>query len=150
MGRSVWLDRYKPAASARTRSLLAAVMWTVVGATLMYFGVRWTLSTGHHDTWWLLLIALCAGLLKSRWVLERSATRAVHRIRERGDGRCAGGFFSAKAWCFVVAMAGLGRVLRGGLLPRSVVGLLYVAVGTALLVASRRLWAGWLHLRTDS
>jgi hypothetical protein len=37
----------------------------------------------------------------------------------------------------------LGRFLRGGLVPRAIVGLIYAGVGTALLVASRQLWYAW-------
>jgi hypothetical protein len=40
-------------------------------------------------------------------------------------------------------MAAAGYLLRHGLLPRTVVGLVYVAVGAALLLASRRLWQAW-------
>ena len=40
-----------------------------------------------------------------------------------------------------------GALLRQGLLPRVAVGILYVAVGSGLLVASRRLWAAWWNDR---
>lgn len=140
-----WVNQYKPAASARTRVLAAALMWTIVGGALAYFGVRWVLAGSMPLTAVLLAAAVGVGALKALYALERSARRAVDRIQKRGDDRCIGGFFSPKAWLFVVAMATLGRFLRGGLLPRPVVGLLYVAVGTALLLACRRLWSAWYH-----
>jgi len=140
-----WVHRLKPASSAKTRVLTAALMWTIVGTALALFGTRWVLAESLPWTAVLLAAAVGVGVLKAIYVLERSARRAVVRIRQRGDDRCIGGFFSPKAWLFVVAMATLGRFLRGGLLPRSVVGLLYVAVGTALLMACRRLWSAWLH-----
>jgi len=140
-----WVNRFKPAASAKTRVLAAALMWTVVGGTLAFFGTQWVVSGSLPLTVVLLAAAVGVGALKALYALERSARRAVDRIEKRGDDRCVGGFFSPKAWLFVVAMATLGRFLRGGLLPRPVVGLLYVAVGTALLLASRRLWSAWYH-----
>ena len=112
-------------------------------------GVRWVISSSLPHAWLFVLVAVVAGVLKSRFVLERSAGRAMERIRGRGDGRCVGGFFSFRAWVFVVAMACLGRILRGGLLPRYVVGLLYIAVGIALVLACRKLWAGWYRLGAD-
>ena len=118
-------------------------MWTVVGAALALFGVRWVLSSSLPFASLLLAVAVGAGALKAIYALERSARRAVDRISDRGDDRCIGGFFSLKAWLCVVGMASLGWFLRHGLLPLPIVGLLYVAVGTALLLACRRLWSAW-------
>jgi hypothetical protein len=139
------LEAYKPAASARTHLLLAAAMWTVVGAVLVLLGVKWTLNGKMPLRWLLLAAAVVAGGLKARFVLRRAADRMIERIETRGDGRCIGGFLSIRSWAFVALMAGAGRLLRGELLPRAVVGLIYVAVGTALLLAGRRLWHAWHH-----
>jgi len=142
MNFSAWFNAYKPAASARSHAFLAASMWTVVGTVLTLVGVRWVISSSLPHAWLLMLVAAAAGALKSRFVLERSANRTMERIRGRGDGRCVGGFFSFRTWLFVVAMACLGRILRGGLLPRYIVGRLYFAVGIALAHACRKLWTG--------
>ena len=137
------LEAYKPAASARVHLLLAATMWAVVGGFLLFFGARWGLSGRiPHGALWL-AGAILAGWLKARLVLERAARRIVERIRTRGDGRCLGGFLSLRSWGFILLMVALGRFLRGGLVPRAILGLIYAGVGTALLVASRRLWYAW-------
>ncbi len=137
------LEAYKPAAAARTHLLLAAAMWSVVGTLLLLFGVRWTLAGQIPLAWLLLASAVAAGLLKARFVLRRTAVRMIERIRTRGDGRCLGGFLSIRSWAFVALMAGTGRLLRGELLPRAIVGLVYVAVGSALIFASCGLWRAW-------
>ena len=147
---SAWFNAYKPAAMARSHAFLAASMWTVVGTVLTLVGVRWVISSSLPHAWLFVLVAVVAGVLKSRFVLERSAGRAMERIRGRGDGRCVGGFFSFRTWLFVVAMACLGRILRGGLLPPYLVGLLYIAVGIALVLACRKLWAGWYRLGAEA
>jgi hypothetical protein len=138
-----WMRSLKPAAPARVHVLLAALMWTVVGGTLFLFGVRWTLMGSWHHVHVLIAVAIAVGLLKSRFLLDRAARRAVERIRQRGDGRCLGGFLSLRSWGFVVIMMICGRILRGGLLPRPLVGLLYAAVGTALLLSARSFWWAW-------
>ena len=91
----------------------------------------------------LLGLAIVAGALKAHFVLKRTAGRMIERIRVRGDGRCLGGFVSLPTWGFVILMMGLGYLLRHGLLPHTVVGVIYVAVGAALLLASRRIWSAW-------
>ncbi|UCC31617.1 MAG: hypothetical protein JSU86_04930 [Phycisphaerales bacterium] len=144
-----WLDAYKPAASARLHLLLAAMMWTAVGAVLLFFGVRWLSGGETLYVWLLLVVAVLAGLLKASLVLKPAADRISKRIRIRGDRRCIGGFLSVRTWAFVVFMIVAGRTLRGGLLPRTVVGFVFVAVGTALLLASLRLWLGWHRYSAD-
>jgi hypothetical protein len=118
-------------------------MWTVVGGLLLAFGTRWTLAGRLPRPYLCLAGAAVAGLLKARFVLRITAMQAVERIRQRGDGRCIGGFLSWRSWAFVVGMVLLGRLLRAGLLPAPAVGLIYVAVGMALLAASAGLWLAW-------
>ena len=134
------LDTLKPAAPARVHLVLAAAMWTVVGAMLLLFGTRWARAQPAPQTWWLLAGMVAIGLLKAKFVLGGVACRTIERIRTRGDGRCVGGFLSVRSWAFVALMMALGYSLRHGLLPRHLVGLLYVAVGVALLSASCKLW----------
>lgn len=135
-----WAQRVKPAASRRTHLLLAAMMWTVVGALLLYFGVRWVLRTDTSYAYVQLAAAVCVGVAKARFVLAGAAGRIVERIETRGDGHCLGGFVSLKTWALVALMVGMGRLLRGSPLSEHVVGLVYTAVGTALLLGSRYLW----------
>ena len=136
------LERWKPRAAGRTQLLLAAGLWSLVGTALVLAGARWALrASGPRAGTLLVLLGAAAGLLKGRFVLDRAAARIASRIEARGDGRCAGGFLSARSWLLVALMAGAGRLLRGGLLPEAAVGTLYVAIGTGLLFSSRIAWA---------
>jgi hypothetical protein len=144
-----WLQKYKPAAPARVHLLLAALMWTAVGGVLLFFGGSWALAGGMPHVHLLLAVAAIVGLVKARWILWRAAGKIVERINQRGDGRCLGGFVSWQTWLLIALMIAAGRLLRGGLLPSPVVGLIYAAVGTALLVGSLRVWLAWGR-RADS
>ena len=145
-----WLDAHKPAAPVRTHLLLAALMWSVVGAALLLVGAHWLLASGGARVWLFLTAAIGLGLLKGRFVLEHAAGRIIARIRVRGDGHCLGGFLSVWTWALVAGMAIAGRVLRSGFLPHAVVGFVYVVVGAALLWACRRFWHAWAEERTRS
>lgn len=135
------LERWKPRAGARTQLLLAATLWSVVGALLLAVGARWSMTaTAPGAGLLLVVIGIAAGLLKGRFILDRAATRITDRIAERGDGRCAGGFLSLRSWLLVALMSGAGRLLRAGLLPPVVLGPLYAAIGTGLLFSSRIAW----------
>jgi len=130
----------KPAASAGVHLLLAALLWSVVGTVLAIFGARWIwLDWGWPGTA-AGLAAVAIGVAKSRWILDRAAARMATRIAERGDGRCIGGFLSWKTWLLVALMSGSGRLLRFLVGANGFIGLLYLAVGVALVRSSRVLW----------
>ncbi len=145
-----WVERYKPAAAVRAHLVLAGLMWTVVGAALVGFGGRWLWQLPTPLAPWLAMLAVAIGIFKSRFVLDRAARRMVDRILEHGDGRCLGGFLSLRSWALVVVMAGGGRLLRGSHLARGLLGFLYLAVGTALLLSSRVAWRAWRAERDQS
>ncbi|MBI5442851.1 MAG: hypothetical protein HY900_16760 [Deltaproteobacteria bacterium] len=134
-------ERWKPAAAARTHLLLGGLLWMCVGAGLSVAGTRWALQTGAAASAVLLAVGVALGLLKGKLVLERTARRSSERILRRGDGKCLGGFLSWQSWLFVVGMMALGAALRHSPVPRTLVAVVYVAVGVALLSASRVFWS---------
>ncbi len=141
-----WIDRYKPAASTRTHVMLAATLWTLVGAGLLTAGIFWGRSSDGR--WFLLLLAIATGvgLLKAHFALCKTADRIIERICRRGGGRCLGGFLSWRMWLFVASMMVLGRVLRTGILPLPLVAFIYQAVGVALLTGAISLWRAYSRL----
>ena len=140
-------ETLKPAASIRTHLLLAALMWSVVGTLLLAFGMDWTLVSLGARAWLAAALGLLVGQLKAHFVLRHAAARMIARIEARGDGRCIGGFLSPRTWGFVGLMMVGGYELRHGPAPHMVVGFLYVAVGAALLSASRCFWGAWHRRR---
>ena len=138
-----WLIRLKPAASQRTHLLLAAIMWTAVGAMLALFGLRWLVHAEHPLLVWLIVAALLLGAVKAIFILRRATARVIGRIETRGDHRCIGGFFSWRTWIAVAVMMVAGWLLRHAGLPPSVLGVIYLAIGAALLMASILLWRAW-------
>ncbi len=138
--RPINLKALKPASSARLQILLAASLWTVVGGCLAGFGSKWLIGARLP---WLIPVAIVPGIAKAIFVLEKTAMKGVARIRERGDGRCIGGFLSVRSWLLVLLMIGGGRLLRAGWVPMSLLGFIYVAVGVALVVGSRKPWLSW-------
>lgn len=138
-----WLERWKPAAGVRTHLFSAAFLWTVVGFGLAAAGIAWCFGSALP---WALVLAgagVVAGLVKGRFVLRTMAERNAARIIARGDGHCLGGFLSVKTWLLVVLMMTSGFILRRSSVPRPVLGVLYSAVGTALLVGCATLWRAW-------
>ena len=135
-GRRDGVRRFTPRAGARVQLFSAAAMWAVGASILLIRGVGFL-----HDNWFAALLALAAaiGVIKSRYLLDRVARKAVLRIHERGRA-CYFGFFSWKSWLFVIVMMGGGILLRRSGLPKDVLAVLYVGVGTGLALADRIFW----------
>jgi len=134
------LLRYKPGVSIRAHLFLAALIWSVVGFFLLTNGTV-LISLGDHL--WLVVVGLVLGTAKTFFILDRVALKNVKRIKEFESKVCIGSVYSWKTWLLVVAMIALGRLLRTTILPGEVVGLIYTAVGWALILASRLMWLEW-------
>lgn len=122
--------------------MMAWMMWFTVGAALAGFGASWLWAATPNRAPWIAAAAVALGSVKSRFVLDNAARRVIQRIKARGDGRCLGGFLSLRTWGLVLLMMVAGRLVRGSL-ARGIVGPLYIAVGTALCLASRITWRAW-------
>jgi len=130
-------------ASRRTRLLLAALVWTGVGSGLFITGVHWVLLTHVRWAWPARLAALAVGWAKGRYVLSRSAEANARRIEGSTDHRFIGAAFSVGMWLMAAGMMALGAYLRHAHVPRFYLGLVYVAVGTALVLGSLVSWSHW-------
>lgn len=143
-----WAHAHKPASSALLQLRLAALTWTLVGTGLALAGINWSLGWHGVTAAALLGAAAAAGLAKGKLLLARVAHRNGERLASRGDGYCVGGYQSSGGWLLVAGMMALGMVLRASPLPRPWLGLLYAAIGTALLVGSVPLWRRQAEVRT--
>jgi hypothetical protein len=144
------LERFKPAASIRSRLLVAAAIWTLVGLGLFAAGSRWTVMDHGARGWVGLALGLAFGWLKARYILAGRAAANARRIVARGEGRCLGGVFDWSTWALVLAMIGLGYLMRHSDAPRPWIGVIYVTVGSALVLASAGTWRRWRRLGSDS
>lgn len=133
-----WIERWKPAAGVRTQLLAAAMLWTLVGAGLISAGAIWCFES--RRSLFLFLGGLVIGVLKGLWIIRKMARRNVQRIIARGEGKCLGGFLSPNTWILVLAMMSGGIFLRHSSISHAVLGVIYTAVGTALLTGCLQLW----------
>ena len=136
-------SRLKPAASRKTMLLIAALFWTVVGMGLIVRGAG-ILVRGDH--YFLLALAVVIGTAKSLFVFEKTARENIMRIQEKEEGSCLGGIFSFKSWLLILVMIALGRLLRLSGLPLGLYGVVVLAVGWGLFLASRVVWLEWKTL----
>lgn len=135
-------SKFTPRAGVRPQLYGAAAMWAVGASILIVRGFGYLTDRYWHA--WALAAALAIGVIKSRYLLDRVARKAVDRIRARGHA-CFFGFFSVKAWAFVGLMMGMGMLLRRlvvqpDMIGAGIMGAIYIGVGMALALADRIFW----------
>lgn len=136
------LRSLKPGVNRSVHLFAAPLLWTVVGTMLMMRGLEW-IGPGRNQ--WYILPALAAGSLKSLFILDSTAGRAVHRIVRLRDGTCLGAIYSWKTWLLAGIMIASGILLRTFFNPGVIIGAIYLAVGWALLFSSRLGWREWIR-----
>jgi len=127
----------------------AALVWAAATAMLLVRGFAYILAPEEYARFGfgialIALVAVSVGVVKARFILVKYASRAVTRIRTRGRA-CFFGLFAWSSWVFIVVMMGSGLLLRhsplvGSWWGRTLLGVLYVAVGTALAIADVVFW----------
>jgi hypothetical protein len=131
------------AASRRTRLLLAALAWTLVGLGLLGAGIVWLVPARRDVLVLGLGAAATVGALKGRFVLAPRAAANARRIEASAERAPIVAFFAPSAWGLVLVMMASGALLRRSALPRPWLGALYAAIGVALLFASPAAWRHW-------
>lgn len=134
------MSSLKPGVNRSVHLFAAPMLWTAVGCILIARGWEWI---GPEWNPWYILAAFTAGTVKSLWILDRTARRAVFRIVSLRDGTCLGAIYSWKTWLLAVIMTTSGILLRTVYNPGAILGTIYLAVGWALLFSSRFGWLEW-------
>ena len=126
------LSRFKPGVKRRTHLLLAAMLWSGIGIMLLTKGSYRVFQLTEYQLI-IVVTAITLGTVKSYLILDRSARKSIERILNFQDGTCMGAVYSVKTWLLVMAMMGMGIILRNSSLPLSLLCFIYFTIGWALL-----------------
>ena len=137
-----------PGLSRQQHLWIAATIWTVVGAGLLTMGgVFWFHFPylGDLDARHLGIGggALSVGLLKGKFVLDKTAKRVIDRtetLNEPNPFKSVFQMFGGKTIALIASMMGVGVILRAAGVSFEIRGLIYLAVGTGLLWSCRQYW----------
>jgi len=128
----------EPAVNRKTLERVAGVLWILVGILLIARAIPWILSS-HIAGWIAGGIGLVIGIFKSRFVFVPLATKNIARIQKLSPDRekiCIFAFQAMQAYLLIAGMIALGILFRLSPFPRTILILVYVTVGSALLLAS--------------
>lgn len=134
--------------SRRQHLWIAAAIWTIVGAGLLTMGMKFWFQfpyLGFLDAKHLGLgaVALSVGVLKGKVVLDKTANGVIERVdalQEPNPFKSVFQMFGAKTIGLIILMMTIGLALRKAGVSYEIRGLIYLAVGAALLWSCRRYW----------
>jgi hypothetical protein len=125
---------------------IAAGIWIVVGLGLLAMGLIFWFHfpyLGFLDAQHVSIgvIAAGVGLFKGKFILEKTAGRTIDRVADLNEPnplKSVYQMFGGKTIALILSMMGIGIVLRVAGVSFEVRGLIYIAVGIALLWSCRR------------
>lgn len=145
-----------------THLKVAFLMWGLVGSGLLIAGAVFlfgnrslsVLSDGSTNPGMAegigLALALSIGFIKGNLVLKKVAGKYIARIKTLPEVSPLYKTFSPKSWIMVAGMMTLGKIVRSVGIPPLVIGVIYVAVGFALVLGSRTYLMTPLQTQTES
>ena len=123
--------------------IIVGIIWFLVGLFLSARGVNWLLQLGMGTKLIIFLsVAVVVGLLKGKFVLQKVALKYLKRSHDiqyskidifTGWAKILG----IKGGILIGLMMGMGILLRQSSIDRPILGIIYLAVGIALLYASK-------------
>ncbi|MFH2035071.1 MAG: hypothetical protein ABIJ45_01610 [Candidatus Zixiibacteriota bacterium] len=126
-----------PSAKRKTLTILAGILWSGVGLTMLTAAAYWILHGSY--SWLLILGAVVLGFLKYKFMFSKVVRKNINRIYSFAPGKdkvCVFAFQNKKSYYLMLFMMLMGHFLRQFPLPPELKVFIYLTVGTALTLAS--------------
>lgn len=132
------IEKYTPAVNKRHLIYFAGLMWIGVGVMLDSLAAGWLIHYGKNSAYLFLVIGFVAALVIHHFGFLKVVDKNLGRISKMEGKRCAFSFMSWKSYILVAVMVTMGVLLRHSAIPKQYLAMLYIGIGTALLLSSIR------------
>ena len=132
----------------KTSLVLVGVIWSLVGIGLSIAGINWLLSMSFSQKMIIFLSAgVIIGILKGKFILKKVALKYYKRSEVIQFNKSDMFFGWAKmlgirGFILIGLMMAMGSYLRHSNIDRPILGIIYLAVGIALVYASKIFYEG--------
>ena len=126
----------KPFVDKHYLILLSGIMWIGVGILLNSFAYHWLKAYNGNYLWIFICSGLIVSLLKNRFVLSKLVNKNINRIEANGNKQWLFSFMTLKSLIMIIIMMSAGITLRHSSIPKQYLSILYIAIGTALMLSS--------------
>jgi hypothetical protein len=127
----------KPAVKRKYLFIISGLMWTAVGLALLRFAYSWLINLDEGKCIFTALIGIGLGIAIAAFGLSKIARKNIKRINLLPEKPCMFAFQAWRNYLTIALMITMGVFLRThSFLPKPYLAVVYVAMGTALLIAS--------------
>ena len=123
--------------------IIVGVIWLIVGLVLSTLGINWLITLKLGPVFFTFtLLSLIVGLIKGKFVLKKAAEKYYKNSQHitfnkidilTGWAKVLG----LKGFILIGLMIAIGSFLRHSTIDRPILGVVYLAVGVALVYASK-------------
>jgi hypothetical protein len=118
--------------------LIAGTLWIAVGLMLDILAFLWLKNEMTHTAFILAVSGFVLALFIHHFGFLRVVDKNLNRILPMEGSRCVFSFISWKSYLLIAVMMLMGYELRHSSFPKSYLAVLYLAIGTALILSSFR------------
>lgn len=132
----------------KTSLVLVGVIWSLVGIGLSIAGISWLLSMSFGQKMIIFVsIGVIIGMLKGKFILKKVALKYYKRsdVIQFNKGDIFLGWakiLGIRGFVLIGLMMAMGSYLRHSNIDRPILGIIYLAVGIALVYASKIFYEG--------
>jgi hypothetical protein len=138
ISKSKGIERWKPGVSKSILLFIAGILWVMVGIMLNSMAYSWLRTERLSHALSAAAIGFVGSLFIHRFGFLRIVNRNLDRILPMEGKRCVFSFMPWKSYILVTVMIALGFLLRHSPIPKLYLAVLYIGIGTALILSSVR------------
>ncbi len=138
IGENPRIEKWKPAVPKSGLLFMAGMIWLSIGVVMDSIAYSWLKPDPLRPALLISSVGFVFALLIHHFGFLRIVDRNLGRILPMEGRRCLFSFMPWKSYILVLVMVLGGFLLRHSALPKSYLALLYLAIGTALILSSVR------------
>lgn len=132
------MEKWKPGVPKSILLLIAGIMWIMVGVMLNGLAYSWLRAESLKWAIFALVAGFVCSLVIHHFGFLRVVDKNLDRILPMQGRRCIFSFMPWKSYFLIAIMAAMGVLLRHSAIPKRYLAVLYIAIGTALILSSLR------------
>jgi len=141
------IEKWKPGVAKGGLLLTAGIMWMGIGVMLDVLSYGWLKGVRTDRAVLAAVIGFLCALVIHHFGFLRLVDKNLARILPMEGKRCIFSFMPLKSYILIIMMMFMGFLLRHSAIPKLYLSVLYIGIGTALILSSvrylRYLMVGW-------
>ncbi len=132
------IEKWKPGVPKSSLLLIAGIIWLGIGAMMDGMGYSWIRTGDLKQVLSILATGFVLALFIHHFGFLRLVDKNLGRILPMKGKRCVFSFMPWKSYGLIGIMIIMGSLLRHSSIPKIYLAVVYLAIGTALILSSVR------------